>query len=297
MPRMSPIVRFVQWHNRACAWHQHKASLAKRAARFLPTASPGHRVRIDGVFDGLTLELDPHDDYERNVALNAYEPVVIDIMRRVLRPGDTFIDGGANLGLLTLVSARLVGPTGRVYSFEPQAAVAQRIRTHLSLNGITNVTLTEKGVWDASGSKTLYEFEGDTSEGVSMGKRDDKPVAREFTIETIRIEDVAPPPAKLIKLDVEGAELPALRGCEKLLPPYAPGLPGPPHLITELKTVTSRAFGYEGIDLVDFVLAKHPYRLHLIKTRKRQRTTRDELAALLRDEPKKTHNVWFEPSA
>ncbi len=293
---MSPIVRLVQWHNRACPWHQHKASLAKRAARFLPRAADGGgTVRVDGVFGGLTLELDPTSDYERNVALNAYEPVVVEIMRKVLQPGDTFIDGGANLGILTLIGATLVGPAGRVYAFEPQAAMAQRVRTHLALNRITHVVLTEKGVWETSGTKTLYEFENDTSEGVSMGRRADKPVAREFTIETTRIEDVAPPPVRLIKLDVEGAELPALRGCEKLLPPYSPGHHAP-HIIAELKTVTSRAFGYDGIELVDFLLHKHPYRLHLVKTRKRQRTTRDDLAALLRDEPGKTHNVWFEPA-
>src|SRR5690606_34921798 len=132
----------VQWYNHASAWHQHKASLAKRAARFLPRPQAGGRTRITGVFGDLSLELDPANDYERNVALNAYEPVVVSIMRRVLRPGDTFIDGGANLGILTLIGSRLVGPSGRVYAFEPQAAAAERVRAHLTMNGITNVVLT-----------------------------------------------------------------------------------------------------------------------------------------------------------
>lgn len=284
---MSPLVRLVQWHNRVSPWHQHKASLAKRVATALPR--DGARHPIPGVYDGLTLELDPSTEYERNVALNAYEPVVVAILRRVLRPGDTFVDAGANLGLLTLVGARLVGPQGRVFSFEPQAAAAERVRRHLAINRIEHVTLVEKGVWDTSGTKTLYEFQGDSSEGVSMGKRDDRAVAREFHIETTRIDEAVPAdaPVRLIKLDVEGAELAALRGCDKLLA-HAP------HLIVELKTVTAQAFGYEPMDVVDVALARHAYRLHHVKTRKRRPIARDELAALLRDEPKKTHNVWFE---
>jgi FkbM family methyltransferase len=57
----------------------------------------------------------------------------------VLREGDTVVDVGAGVGYFTVLAGRIVGPSGRVYAFEPEAASYRRLREHLALSGLRNV--------------------------------------------------------------------------------------------------------------------------------------------------------------
>src|SRR5258705_3937434 len=59
----------------------------------------------------------------------AYEPDEIAVLERYLKPGDVFVDVGANIGYLTAVGASLVGPTGPVHSFQPMPEYFQRLES------------------------------------------------------------------------------------------------------------------------------------------------------------------------
>ncbi|MGJ0271545.1 FkbM family methyltransferase, partial [Streptococcus pyogenes] len=80
-----------------------------------------------------------------------------------------------------------------------------------------------------------------------------------------RLDAVVEPPVRLIKLDVEGAEWAALRGCTKLID-HDPS----PHLIVELKVATAEPFGYHPLELVDDLLARRPYALEVLRTQRRR---------------------------
>ena len=67
------------------------------------------------------------------------------IVAERLRPGMVFYDLGANIGLFTLLAARLVGGTGKVFSFEPDSENATRLRRNIERNGFTNVTVVDAG--------------------------------------------------------------------------------------------------------------------------------------------------------
>ena len=67
-------------------------------------------------------------------------------LQRELRPGATFFDIGANVGFVTLIAARLVGPSGRVVAFEPVPENVAAIRENLALNGIDWVEVHETAV-------------------------------------------------------------------------------------------------------------------------------------------------------
>ena len=61
------------------------------------------------------------------------------LMSICLRPGDRFIDIGANIGMISLLAARLVGPSGRVDSVEPNPKCIEIFREHIALNPIGNI--------------------------------------------------------------------------------------------------------------------------------------------------------------
>ena len=76
----------------------------------------------------------------------------------ILRPGDTFVDVGANVGRTTLHGAARVGPEGRVFSFEPQPECCERIREAIADNNIKHVTLHNVGLSDAPSDLKLKEI-------------------------------------------------------------------------------------------------------------------------------------------
>ena len=85
----------------------------------------------------MTLQLDAYLD--RAIYLDAFEHTTCEVLSRVLRPGDTFIDVGANIGFFSLMAARLVGQAGKVLAFEPNRSVCKRLRHACEMNLCTHV--------------------------------------------------------------------------------------------------------------------------------------------------------------
>lgn len=282
---MHPLVRTVQWLNHVSPWNQPKSSLAKRVEGL---ARRGGLGVYDGIAGGLKMRLDPTNEFERGILLNATNSRLIQLYRALLRPGDVYVDAGANIGLLTLVAARAVGPSGKAYAFECGKAL-ERLRDNVALNAFDHVWVVGKGCWDSATTLTMYDFgEHDL---MSLGVRTDKQVAGQTTIETVRVDDVvAEPSVRLMKIDVEGAELATVRGAERVL------FSNPaPHVVLECNVKTSKPFGYHPMELVDHLLSRRPGdRLHLIRTKRLYPITRDALAKLLDEQPTKHQNVWFE---
>lgn len=138
-----------------------------------------------------------------------------------LRPGDVFYDLGANIGLFSLLAARLVGSEGRIFSFEPDPEIAARLRENAARNGSTNITVTEAGVWSLSGSRNFVAASAaspDRGTGTFVAEHEGRP------IQCVSLDDfvrTAAPPAA-IKCDVEGAEVEVLRGATQTLKTYRP---------------------------------------------------------------------------
>jgi FkbM family methyltransferase len=81
-------------------------------------------------------------------------------VRDYLRPGDRFLDIGANVGIYTLLGTLAVGPTGSVDAFEPVPATLQRLRENLRLNAVQNVHVHEAAV-GAEAGMVLFEIGND----------------------------------------------------------------------------------------------------------------------------------------
>jgi hypothetical protein len=67
-----------------------------------------------------------------------YQEDVLSAVREFVSAGDTVIDVGAHHGLMTVTAAKTVGPTGRVYAFEPSPSIREELQRHLRLNELDN---------------------------------------------------------------------------------------------------------------------------------------------------------------
>ncbi|HTC23004.1 MAG TPA: FkbM family methyltransferase [Gemmatimonadales bacterium] len=137
---------------------------------------------------------------------------------RRLRRGMTVWDVGANVGLYTLPSARAVGPTGRVYAFEPMPRNLGLLRRHLAMNRLSNVEIYEVAVGDTGG--TLRMAEGD-----SPSEFHADPAGR-WLVPAVTLDEwlaaSGSPSPDLVKIDVEGSDDAVLRGGARTFAAYRP---------------------------------------------------------------------------
>lgn len=79
----------------------------------------------------------------------------IKFLRRLLKPGQRIIDIGANYGVYTLSMAKTVGPTGRIWAFEPASTTAQMLAEGIKSNGFSQVVLERSALSSAPGTAQL----------------------------------------------------------------------------------------------------------------------------------------------
>ncbi|MCK8783872.1 FkbM family methyltransferase [Roseomonas sp. NAR14] len=131
-----------------------------------------------------------------------------------IRPGFTVLDCGAHHGLMTTLFALATGPTGVVHAWDPSPANAEVIARNAALNGCANVVVHACGVGDAPAELPFFENRGNV---MVLGERADLAAAGKVRI--VRLDDDIDPGLKVdfLKMDVEGHDLPALRGATRIL--------------------------------------------------------------------------------
>ena len=151
-------------------------------------------------------------------ALGQYEPAKQRLIKRFLRPGMTLVDVGANKGDFTLIAARLAGDRGTVLSFEPEPTNFHWLERSIALNEYRNVRAYRVALGDTEGAAQLYL--GAKSGWHTLVSNYHRGLGSQ-TIETRTLDSVlheaALPKADMIKIDVEGWELPVLRGAIQTL--------------------------------------------------------------------------------
>jgi FkbM family methyltransferase len=172
-----------------------------------------------------------------------YEKSELLFLRALLRPGDIFIDIGANIGLYTLIAAQRVGEEGHIHAFEPSAKPYQRLLENVMLNRLTNVTCHRLGLSDTRDTLRMTV----SLDGYDAWNSFGKPVAGrcfgEEMVECICVDDFLEKESlirrvTLMKLDVEGWESRVLSGGRKAL-----FLEDAPILLVEFTEQASQASG------------------------------------------------------
>lgn len=150
----------------------------------------------------------------------SYETGMQRLIERLVQPGDTFIDVGANVGATTVVAAMCVGPQGRVHAFEPVATTAALLRETIAYNNFKHVTLHEMALGSAPQLAAIF---GSLNE-VNRGGNSLNPVGHAEAIQTNvqvqRMDEVISAEewkkATVMKIDVEEFELEVLKGAQGL---------------------------------------------------------------------------------
>lgn len=172
--------------------------------------------------EGLWLELDPLEWLQ--VAMLSGEPVepqTLALFSRILEPGDVMIDVGSHVGLHALVSARLVGPAGRVLAVEPQPYNCERIMTNAAANGFTNIHVVCAAAGAQAGVVTLRQQVVSDKARLSLAGDGVNDTGLTFEVPMVSLDELARrhdfERVRLLKIDVEGFEPEVLRGARDLL--------------------------------------------------------------------------------
>lgn len=127
-------------------------------------------------------------------------------------PGGVVLDLGAHIGYYSLLAARLAGPAGRVYAFEPHPRNAWYLRRHMRMNRCRNVEIVECAAYDRCATLRF-----DLGSGSGTGRVSD---TGPIEVRTVRLDDfvgareIVP---TVVKVDVEGGERPVLEGARETL--------------------------------------------------------------------------------
>jgi FkbM family methyltransferase len=153
------------------------------------------------------------DDYIGQAIAQAgkFEPHVALALSERLRPGATYYDIGGNLGYLTCLGAKLVGPKGRVRVFEPNPTNVELIRASLAVNNLTNVLVHQMAVSDRM-TELPFQTIG------TNGSVDLNIATPHLFVPSIDLDSFLPEESvDLIKMDIEAHEPMALRGMQRII--------------------------------------------------------------------------------
>jgi FkbM family methyltransferase len=187
------------------AWVNRLNEVVLRWVKTRTANVAGHRMFLDAR-DSLNLSLN-----------GIYEPFQTRIVRQQIKRGFRICDVGANIGYYTLWFARLAGPGGKVFAFEPDPHNFSLLRRNVAANGYPNVTLVNAAVCECPGSLDLFLSEdnlGDHRIFNDSGSR------RSVQVEATSLDaflDARKEGVDFIKMDVQGAEARVLRGMRRLL--------------------------------------------------------------------------------
>lgn len=180
--------------------------------------------------DGRIYIVDPISDFGLKLLKDKfYELEMTNLIKEILSEGDCFIDLGANEGYFAVLASKIVSPLGKVFAVEPQRRLWQVIYDNLFVNNVCNVQLLPYGIGAKSQELTLQLYPTINSGATSFSRSYNFKIAfgwirkriyghqqsRVVTLDSLC--DVLPTKIKLIKIDIEGFELEALKGMEALL--------------------------------------------------------------------------------
>ena len=195
----------------------------------------------------------------------SYALPIVETMNRLLRPGDVFLDVGANIGYLAAIAASLVGPAGQVHCFEPVPEYFDRLQKLVALNPEYDIRVNSHAAGEAPGACTIYVTREPGQSTMVRAYKSGPEIVETLEVPVVRLDSYLKEQAiervAVIKIDAEGFEMPILKGLEGYfqnshrrpaiiceIAPRAYPLMG--RKVSELAAYMSR-YGYRAHDLID----------------------------------------------
>jgi FkbM family methyltransferase len=184
-----------------------------RAARIVPATTQASVATLPNG-DKLWMPAGYRDT--RTVATGLFQEDETRLFQRLARPGMTFVDIGAYVGYFTILASGLVGATGRVYAFEPERLAYDYLLRNIATNDCNNAIAINRAASD--GTKTAALIRDPTGPESFVANA---PVAGDSVIiQTVSLDSFFDtegwPSVDLVKMNIEGAELQALRGLKEV---------------------------------------------------------------------------------
>jgi len=150
-----------------------------------------------------------------------FEPATVKVLKRLVKSGDTVLDIGANVGYISLVLAKCVENSGKVFSFEPDSKNFASLKRNLALNADCNIEPIAKAVSDSHQPIRLYHAKFDFNAGAHSMLPSEKHSSDFVEIEATTIDEFVTSHGlkkiDVIKIDIEGAEMKAFNGMTETL--------------------------------------------------------------------------------
>jgi FkbM family methyltransferase len=170
---------------------------------------------------------------------------------RFIHPGDICLDVGANLGSYSFFMSHLVGKNGAIYAFEPVRSTFEGLQTFIARGKLTNVQPLNMGLSDQAGRSRIFvpRIDGVPGHGrATLAQQTDGVAGECEEVKVTTLDDFCAnanlPHIDFVKIDIEGAELLALRGGVKTVCQHRPVL------LLEIEGEHTREFGYQPMDLI-----------------------------------------------
>lgn len=195
--------------------------------------------------DGATLMIDTADiSVSQPIVDGTYEPHLLAFVRGFLKPGMTFVDVGANVGLYSVLAAGLVGPTGRVVSVEPNSENCRLLLTSAARNRQNQIELHPLACGMERGHAVIRTALGSNG-GFIAGVDDAVLDPTAMVVAVAPLDELVSGSVDLIKVDVEGAEALVFAGAERILSDLRPTV------ISEFQPEMLRRVS--GVDALDYL--------------------------------------------
>jgi FkbM family methyltransferase len=162
--------------------------------------------------------LDPSDFVQSQILINGcFEPKTLGLITSVLREGDCFVDVGANVGQFSLAAARCVGASGRVIAIEPSPSICAELLVNRRLNGFEDKIEVIAAALAEDDGCIRFEVPPPDNRGMSAElEPKNKGLVETFIVPGLQLakllQSIEVDKIKIVKIDVEGAELRVLRG-------------------------------------------------------------------------------------
>lgn len=153
-----------------------------------------------------------------------YEPETFAFFRENVKKGDTVLDIGGHIGLFAVVTARLVGSEGKVYSFEPTPFTRGVLTEIVELNGLSDIVEVRGEAVSSKSGKTVFFDTGDAISNANSLVKTERSKT-EIPIDLISVDEFVKEraiKADCLKIDVEGVELDVLRGARETFLDHRP---------------------------------------------------------------------------
>ncbi len=175
-------------------------------------------------------------------------------------------DIGANCGQMSLLFNKLVGPSGKIFAFEPYVPAFEALKENVALNHLKNITARQVAVGDSAG-KGFLSFNATRPTQSKMEKVEpsyqfDDSYSTQVQCVALDGEKELPPP-NFIKIDVEGAAASVLKGAQKILESYSPmiylELHGPEEQAAVDELLIQRGYTVESLEGIRVKSAKEKW--------------------------------------